>query len=178
MTTPKPTPGDAFPKLVLPRLGGGELALGTASSGYAWQLIIVYRGKHCPICTRYLREVEEVTPDLNAMGIEVVAISADSEERATAQIAEAGATFPVGYGLTVEQMKSLGLYISSPRHGIDAEGPFAEPAVFVVNESAELRMVDIANVPFIRPQLSSLVGGLRFMRGMTTPFPANGTYAA
>jgi hypothetical protein len=77
----------------------------------------------------------------------------------------------------MDQMKELGLYISSPRHGMDIEAPFAEPGLFVVNEDGELRVVDIANVPFARPQLGSLVGGLKFMRGMTEAFPANGTYA-
>lgn len=178
MTPTRPKPGDAFPTTDVPLLGGGTLRLGRASDGYDWQMIVVYRGKHCPICTRYLSEVADVTPELRDLGIEVVAVSADSEARAKEQIAEAGVDYPVGYGLSVEQMQTLGLYISSPRHGMNVEGPFAEPGLFVINETGELRMVDIANVPFFRPQLSSLAGGLRFMRGMTESFPANGTYAA
>ena len=177
MPATKPVPGSLFPRVEIPMLGGGVLQLGNASDGYDWQLIVVYRGKHCPICTRYLRELNEVVAPLKDLGIEVVAISADNEQRATAQIAQVSPEFSVGYGLTVPQMQALGLYISGPRHGIDVAVPFAEPALFVVNEKTELRMVDIANVPFMRPQLSSLVGGLKFMRGMTEPFPANGTYA-
>lgn len=173
----KPKPGDRFPQSELPKLNGGRLTLGKAGGGYDWQLIVVYRGKHCPICTRYLREVNEIVAPLKELGIEIVAISADSEARATDQIAEVNPDYAVGYGLSVEQMQSLGLYISSPRHGMDVEGPFAEPGLFLVNEEGELRMVDIANVPFLRPQLGSLVGGLKFMRGMTETFPANGTFA-
>jgi peroxiredoxin len=177
MSTQKPTPGTHFQPIEIAKLGGGTLSLGRAGEGYDWQLIVVYRGKHCPICTRYLKEVSEIVAPLKDLGIEVVAVSADSEARASVQIAEAGISYPVGHGLTVPQMQQLGLYISSPRHGMDVEGPFAEPGLFVVNENDELRMVDIANVPFMRPQLTSLVGGLRFMRGMTGDFPANGTFA-
>lgn len=177
MTIRKPMPGTPFPQLQVPKLGGGSLTLGHAGEGYDWQLIVVYRGKHCPICTRYLKEVSEIVAPLKDLRIEVVAVSADNEARASDQIKEAGVSYPVGYGLTVPQMQKIGLYISSPRHGIDVEGPFAEPGLFVANEEGLLRMVDIANVPFFRPQLSSLVGGLRFMRGMTEDLPANGTFA-
>ena len=119
MTPTKPAPGTQFTPVTVPQLGGGDLTLGTASDGYDWQLIVVYRGRHCPICTRYLSEIEAIVPELNSLGIEVVAVSADSAERATGQIADAGVTFPVGHSLTVAQMTQLGLYISSPRHGID-----------------------------------------------------------
>lgn len=177
MSTQKPTPGSHFPPVTVAQLGGGSLTLGAAGEGHDWQMVVVYRGKHCPICTRYLKELGEIVAPLKELGIEVVAVSADSEDRATDQVAQAGVTYPVGYGLTVPQMQELGLYVSSPRHGMNVEGPFAEPGLFVVNETGELRMVDIANVPFLRPQLGSLVGGLRFMRGMTEEFPANGTFA-
>ena len=77
MPATKPVPGSLFPNVEIPKLGGGVLQLGNASDGYDWQLIVVYRGKHCPICTRYLRELNEVVAPLNDLGIEVVAISAD-----------------------------------------------------------------------------------------------------
>lgn len=177
MPSTKPMPGTRFPTIEVPMLGGDVLRLGQAGEGYDWQMVVVYRGKHCPICTRYLREVNAILDPLKELGIEVAAVSADNEARATQQIAEVAPEYAVGYGLTVDQMQTLGLYISSPRHGMDAEAPFAEPALFVVNETGELRMVDIASVPFFRPQLPAILGGLKFMRGMTGSFPASGTYA-
>ena len=177
MSPAKPVPGQNFPIVEVSKLGGGVLALGQASDGYDWQMIVVYRGKHCPICTRYLRELDEVVGSLKELGIEVIAVSADSETRANEQIADVSPRYEVGYGLSMDQMKAMGLYISSPQHGMNVERPFAEPGLFVVNEAGELRMVDLANVPFLRPQLPAIVGGLRFMRAMSEPFPANGTYA-
>ncbi|MBU2981037.1 redoxin family protein [Lentibacter algarum] len=177
MMPKKPEPGTAFPSVIVPQLAGDTMDLGKPRDGYDWKLIVVYRGKHCPVCTRYLNELEEIVPQLKELRIDVAAVSADTEQRAADQISQVNPSFPVGYGLSIKQMQDLGLYISSPRHGIDVEAPFAEPGLFLVNEDGELRMVEIANVPFIRPQLTSLVGGLRFMRGMTEVFPANGTYA-
>ncbi|MBY5933513.1 redoxin domain-containing protein [Tateyamaria omphalii] len=177
----KPIPGAKFPSISVPKLGGGTLTLGVARDGFDWQMIVVYRGRHCPICTRYLREANEVVAPLAELGIEVVAVSADSEDRAQEQIDEVKPDFDVGYGLTEDQMKSLGLYVSGPRHGMDVEGPFAEPGLFIVNERQQLWMADVSNVPFLRPQLNSVVGGLRFVRGFLKDqprtFPANGTFA-
>ncbi|WP_299298395.1 redoxin domain-containing protein [uncultured Tateyamaria sp.] len=172
-----PRPGAPFPSITVPQLGGGTLALGQPQGGHDWQLVVVYRGKHCPLCTRYLSELQSIVEPLAELGIDVVAVSADAEDRAAHQVAEAGVTLPVGYGLAVDQMRDLGLYVSGPRHGVDVEGPFAEPGLFVVGSAGDLRMVDISNVPFMRPQLSALVGGLRFMRGRPEDVPANGTFA-
>lgn len=177
MSTNKPTPGTQFPEITIDKLGGGTLTLGKASAGNDWQMIVVYRGKHCPICTRYLKEVNDVVAPLKELSIEVVAVSADSEARAVEQIALVGPEFAVGYGLSVPQMQDMGLYITGPRDGVDVDGPFAEPGLFVVNEHGELRMVDIATVPFFRPQLTSLVGGLKYVRGLAAGSPATGTFA-
>ena len=74
-------------------------------------------------------------------------------------------------------MRTLGLYVSGPRNGMDVEGPFAEPGLFVVNDQGRLQIVDISNVPFARPSLTSLVKGIRFLRGLSGDFPVNGTHA-
>ncbi len=47
--------GSAMPSISVPKLGGGELDLGGTG---AWRMVIVYRGKHCPICKRYLSGIE------------------------------------------------------------------------------------------------------------------------
>ncbi len=177
MTSPKPAVGKAFPAIYLPVLGGNTRSLSVPRGGYDWMLSVVYRGKHCPLCTTYLRDLNDALPELNALGVDVLAVSADSAERATAQMHDVSPTFDVGYGLSVEQMRTLGLYVSGPRNGMDVEGPFAEPGLFVVNDHGRLQIVDISNIPFARPSLTSLVKGIRFLRGLSDDFPVNGTHA-
>lgn len=178
MTTSVLQPGQTFPQLTVNKLGGGSLVLGKPEQGLEWQLVVVYRGKHCPLCTRYLAELNSALADFNKAGVDVVAVSSDSEARATAQIGEVNPDFSVGYDLTIEQMQQLGLFISEPRVGMDAERPFAEPGLFVVNSEGKVQIIDISNVPFARPSISSLLMGINFLRGRTEVFPINGTYSA
>ena len=140
-------PGHAMPDVTVSRLGGGELTLGKPLDGRDWQLVVVYRGKHCPICAKYLKTLEPLVSKYHAVGIDVITVSADSEEKAKAFIDELSVTTPVGFGLTLAQMNSLGVYVSDPRSAQETDRPFAEPAIFVVNEKAALQIVDISNAP-------------------------------
>ena len=79
-------------------------------------MVVVYRGKHCPLCTKYLAKIAEVKNDFLAAGVDIVAVSADTQEKAQAQaLDKLGLSFEVGYNLSIEQMKELGVYISHPR---------------------------------------------------------------
>ncbi|MGH1371448.1 MAG: peroxiredoxin-like family protein, partial [Cellvibrionaceae bacterium] len=168
--------GQKFPLISVNTLTGEKLELSKPAQGFDWRMLVVYRGKHCPLCTKYLNELNELLPEFNALGVDIVAVSSDSLERAKSQLAEVNPHFEVGYDLSIEQMKALGLYISEPRLGMNAERPFAEPGLFVINENGELQMIDISNVPFARPPLASMLMGIRYYRGMTEKFPVNGSY--
>lgn len=176
MTNRKPLVGEIFPKITVPKVGGGEIELGAPSDGHDWQLVVVYRGRHCPICTRYLKELDGIVADLGKIGIDVVAVSADPEERASNQIAEAGAGFPVGYDLSIPQMRELGLYVSDPRSAAETDRQFSEPGLFVVNNEGKLQVADISNAPFARPALSSVLMGLSFIKNPDNNYPIRGTH--
>ncbi|MEQ8779998.1 MAG: redoxin domain-containing protein [Roseibium album] len=176
MTNNKPHVGETFPKITVPQLGGGNLELGKPDTGHDWRLVVVYRGKHCPICTRYLKELGEIAPDLAKIGIDVVAVSADPEDRAREQIAEAGVSFPVGFNLDIPQMRELGLYVSNPRSAQETDRPFSEPGLFVVNDEGKLQVTDISNAPFARPALSSVLMGLNFIKNPDNNYPVRGTH--
>lgn len=178
MPAPKLQAGEAFPKITVPRLGGGTLELGTPSEGHDWQLVIIYRGKHCPMCTKYLGELNGVLDRLSDLGVDAVAVSGDPEEKAKAQMALVEPRFPVGYDLSIEQMRTLGLYISNPRSPKETDQPFAEPGLFVVNAEGRIQILDISNAPFARPSLETLVGGIKFIRDPQNNYPIRGTYAA
>lgn len=170
MNAPAKLPaGERFPAISVPRLHGGELQLGMPVDDHDWQMVVVYRGKHCPICKSYLAELERTASDFAQAGIGVIAISCDPEDRASAFAKDIGITFPVGYDLSVDQMKALGLYISEPRSEKETDRPFAEPGVFVINADGLLQIVDISNAPFARPDLVGLAKGLKFIRDNDYP---------
>ncbi len=176
MTSEKLVAGSAFPEITVAGLDGKDIVLSKPAAPSDWRLVVVYRGKHCPICTNYLAELDRILPELKKLGIDAVAISADPEEKAAAQMAEVGPGFPVGFGLTIEQMDQLGLYISHPRSPEETDRPFAEPGLFVINEEGKLQIVDISNAPFARPELSSMLMGLTFIRNPDNNYPIRGTY--
>lgn len=115
MTTTKFTAGDLFPSITLPTLNGDTIVLGKPSENVDWRLVVVYRGKHCPLCTRYLNQLETLKARFLQLGMDIVAVSADSQAQLEQHMEQLTVTFPAAYGLTVEQMQTLGLYISEPR---------------------------------------------------------------
>ncbi len=70
-------------------------------------------------------------------------------------------------------MKTLGLYVSSPRSPEETDRPFAEPATFVIDPEGALHIIDISNAPFSRPDLEGLLNGLKFIR--ENDYPIRGT---
>lgn len=168
--------GQAFPKTNVDRLGGGTLTLGTPATGKDWQMVVVYRGLHCPLCKKYLAQLDEMTPEFHALGVDVVAVSGDPEDKAQAMVDEKELKLPMGFGLSVAQMAALGLYISDPRSPQETDRPFPEPGVFVINEKGNIQILDISNAPFARPDLQSLANGIKFVR--SNDYPVRGTHRA
>lgn len=168
--TSKLAAGTAFPDIAVPMLGGGALS---PSRGERWRLLVVYRGKHCPLCVRYLSTLDGLLAEFAEQQIDVMAISADPEAKAAAQVAEHGWSFAIGHDLSVAQMHELGLYVSSPRSPEETDRPFAEPALFVINPQGLIQMIDVSNAPFARPDLAALLSGLTFVRA--NDYPIRGT---
>ncbi len=177
MKNRKFTAGDTLPSLTLPKIGGGELTLGQPLNGHDWQLVVVYRGKHCPLCTSYLTQLEQLKESFYKIGVDIVAVSADDQTKATVHVEDMGPSFPVAYNLSIEQMQTLGLYISHPSSPQETDRPFAEPGIYVINEKGQVQVIDISNVPFARPDLEQLAGGLQWIRNPENDYPIRGTYA-
>lgn len=164
--------GSPFPSLPVATVGGGTVDLASQSG---WRMLVVYRGKHCPLCKKYFKTLDGVLDDLGATGVTVLAASADPQEKAEADVAGEGWRFPVGYGLSMEQMRTLGLYISEPRSPQETDRPFAEPGLFVINPEGRVQITDISNAPFARPDLSGILNGIKVIKERS--YPIRGTLA-
>jgi peroxiredoxin len=154
--------GAPVPAITLDKVGGGKVTIGGARS--TWQLVVIYRGKHCPICKRYLAGLKDLAGGYGEAKTAIVAVSGDPQDKAEAFMAEIQPNFPVGYGLAVADMRRLGLYVSHPRSPQETDRPFAEPGLFVVNPQGEAQIVDISNAPFARPDLRAILAGLKFIQ--------------
>ncbi len=159
--------GSEMPEFDLPLIGGGNVHIGGKRDKY--QMVIVYRGKHCPVCKNYLGGFKEIQQNFTDVNTDVVVISGDPEDRAQADVDEFGWDFAVGYGLSQDQMRDLGLYISEPRSETETDRPFPEPGLFVVNPEGKVQIVDISNAPWARPDLARVANGLKYLQDNNSP---------
>jgi len=162
------------PALSVPLLGGGTFDLASATPD-AFTLVVFYRGLHCPLCTRQMEEdVIPSLPGLGKLGVDVVVISMDDEGRATEQASgwtEEG--LRGSYGLPEATARAWGLYISKGRPDTREPAYFSEPGMTVVRGDGRVFAHWQQSVPFARPKLAELVGGLSYV--VENDYPARGT---
>lgn len=167
-------PGTQAPALSLPLVGGGTFTLADQTPE-AVTMILVYRGYHCPVCKDFLAgQLEPKIEAFEAAGVKVIAASMDPEDRAQKAKDEWGLKkTPVAYGMTEEDARNWGLYVSSTIKEAETD-VFAEPGTFWVKPDGELYLIDIANMPFARPNLDIL---LSKVPAVAAGYPARGTKA-
>ncbi|KQC32601.1 alkyl hydroperoxide reductase [Nonlabens sp. YIK11] len=137
-----------------------------------YTLILFYRGYHCPVCKKQLESLKDKLTDFVDRGVNVIAISMDTEERAKKTGDEWDIeSIPVGYNLTKEQAQEWGLYLSE---GISEKEPelFSEPGLFLIKKDGTLYGSTVQTMPFARPQLDDLLNAIDFIEDKG--YPARG----
>lgn len=178
MNTTALTPRSPVPALNVPLLDGGRFVLG-AQPGERFDLIVFYRGLHCPICAKYLMELERLTPEFQQRGVQVIALSSDGEDRARAMAEKVQArALRFGHSLSLPSARQWGLYISTSRGktsiGIEEPALFSEPGVFLVRPDGTLYYGATQTMPFARPAFQDLLGAIDF--AIAHDYPARGEY--
>ena len=166
------------PALNVPLVSGGRYVLG-AEPGKNFDLIVFYRGLHCPLCAKYLLELERLTPEFHSRGVNVYAVSSDAEERATEMARKVNPqALKFAYGLGLRVARQWGLYISTSRGktsiGIEEPPLFNEPGVFLVRPDGTLYYGAVQTMPFARPQFQDLLAGIDM--AIARDYPARGEY--
>jgi peroxiredoxin len=171
-------PRNPVPALNVPLVGGGKFVLG-ATPGEKFDLLVFYRGLHCPLCAKYLLELERLSSEFAQRGVQVLAVSSDNEERGRemAQKVQAnGVKF--AYGLSLKSARQWGLYISTSRGktsiGIEEPELFSEPGVFIVRPDGTLYYGAVQTMPFARPGFQDWLGAIDF--AIAKDYPARGEF--
>ncbi len=154
------------------RIAGQDRRISIGQESQRWTMLFVYRGRHCPRCKRFLNKLNAVLKSWTDV-LDVVVVSADTEEKALADKAEFGWDFDLCYGMSEAQMRALGLYVSEPLSDAETTGLFAEPGAFGIRPDGSLMLVDISNGPAARPDLEELLDGMIF--NITNDRPVRGT---
>jgi peroxiredoxin len=170
-------PRRPVPELRVPTLAHGEFDL-AADAPKLFTLISFYRGLHCPVCLKYLRDLEALIPEYERRGTTVIAVSSDVRERAQQMANKVGARLRFGYSLPLTVARQWGLYISASRgkSSINVEEPplFSEPGVFLVRPDGTLYYGAVQTMPFARPLFSELLQAIDF--AISKDYPARGEY--
>jgi peroxiredoxin len=171
-------PRHPVPALNVSLTTGGRFVLG-AETGERFDVVVFYRGLHCPICAKYLMELERLTPEFAQRGVNVLAVSSDDEERGRAMAEKVQAKgLRFGYGLGLRNARQWGLYISAGRGktsiGIEEPALFSEPGVFIVRPDGTLYYGAVQTMPFARPSFQDLLGAIDF--AIARDYPARGEY--
>lgn len=152
-------PRQPAPLLEVGMVGGGHFAM-RAAEPRTFTMVVVYRSLHCPLCKRYLGEIEARLPEFESRGVEVVAVSVDTAERAARAKDEWGLKhLRIGHSLSIPAARAWNLYISRAQK--DTEPPeFTEPGLFLVLPDGMLYMASISSTPWIRPSLDQVLGAI------------------
>ena len=149
-------PRQPAPKLEVRTVDGDTWNL-ESSRPAAFTMIGAYRSLHCAMCKNYLGELEAKLPAFEKLGVEVIAVSVDSAERAARAKAEWGlARMRVGYGLSIDTARQWGLFISGAQKESETD-EFSEPGLFLVKADGTLYTASIANTPWARPPLDQML---------------------
>ncbi|GMG81448.1 peroxiredoxin-like family protein [Paralimibaculum aggregatum] len=169
-------PNQPAPALSVPLLQGGTWTLAERRPE-RFTIVVFYRGKHCPICRDYLQSIEAQIDDIAAAGINILAVSMDSAERARTAAEDWGISrLPLGFDMSEATAREWGLYISSQRPGSQEPARFSEPGTMVIRPDGTMFFMAVQSAPFTRPAIDALLRGLDF--AARNDYPARGDLTA
>ena len=100
-------------------------------------MVVFYRGLHCPLCSKYLKELDKLASEFAAAGVSILALSSDDKTRTEqTQTDWELENVNLGYGVSVEQAQAWGLHRSAGKGktsiGIEEPAEFSEPGLFLI----------------------------------------------
>lgn len=112
-----------------------------------------------------MQQLNGLSTDFSDLGIELAGVSVDPKDVAKAWAEDNGIDkVSIGYGLTQAQIDACGLFASRvTRDG--TEMYFAEPALWLIRPDGELYLNIQSSISCGRPDLDSLLAGLKRLAG-------------
>lgn len=157
-------PRQPVPPLDLPLVGGGTWSL-AEQTPENFTMVVFYRGLHCPICSRYLADLNRKAGKFAELGVNVVVASSDDAERGAKAKEEWGLdALDVAYGVSLEKGREWGLYVSTSigktSVGVVEPDMFIEPGLFVIRPDGTLYFGTVQTMPFARPSFAEVLGAI------------------
>ena len=169
-------PRQPVPDLAVPLVGGGTWRL-SDQKPKNFTMAVVYRGLHCPICKGWLRDLNSKLASFEGHGVGSIAISSDPSDRAQHAKSSWGLDkLAIGYGLSLQQGRSWGLYVSSGRgktsNGVEEPKLFCEPGLFMIRPDRSLYFATVQTMPFARSSFGDVLQAVEYV--LAHNYPARG----
>lgn len=169
-------PRKPVPELSFPTVDGPAWSLATESPAQ-FTMVVFYRGLHCPVCRKYLGELNAMGGEFERRGVTTVVASTDDLARAAQAKSQWGLDrLRVGYGVTIAKARQWGLFVSTGRGktsaGVEEPALFAEPGLFLVRPDRTLYWSSVSTMPFARPHFDEIAQAIDFVVGRD--YPARG----
>ena len=166
MMTVKPT--ERMPELRFKTLSGSPWP-SADSKNKRFSMWVFYRGVHCSYCKKNIESLQQWLPEFQRRNVAVIAISADSRNRAEQAKSEWKVTqLELGYDLDIESARRLGLYVSTKIREAEMD-KFCEPGVFLVSPDHTLFTAWIQAYPHARPHFEEIIGCIDFVNEHKRP---------
>ena len=173
---PAPTailPGKKVPALSLKLTDGLDWSLADETTG-AFNLVVFYRGYHCPKCKDQLLDIQDHLVELQDLGVTTIAVSMDDAERAERARDEWGLQqIRFAHSLTAAGAREWGLFLSTSRGktsiGVDEAALFNEPGLFLVKSDGTLFASWVQTAPWARPNTTDIISAVRFIQDKDYP---------
>ena len=172
--------------MLKPRMSVPDLEIQTVS-GEMWKLserrpdnftmIVFYRGLHCPICSRYLGDLNRKADRFAEKGVDVLVASSDDAGRAQQAKDDWGLdSLTVAFGLSIDEARRWGLHVSAgigkTSAGVEEPGLFSEPGIFLIRPDGTLYFSTVQTMPFARPGFAEILQAIDFV--IERGYPARG----
>jgi peroxiredoxin len=151
------SPGDTFPALTLPQVGGGLLTIPDVLEG-RYGIVLFYRGSWCPYCNAQLRAFQHAIDGLAELGAAVVALSVDDETTTSALIAKHKLTFLLGHSADARAISAAtGAFV-------DPAGGFLQSTGFVIDPTGHVIVSVYSSGAIGRLVPEDVMGLIRYVR--------------
>lgn len=161
-------PGKPIPELDVELAGGGRWKM-SEQAPENFTLVVVFRGVHCSFCKPEIEKLSGMQVKFMSLGISILAISMDDKDRAARALSEWSiGELPFAYGMTLQQARSYGLYISTRVKPVEPD-VFSEPGAFLIRPDGTLYAQFQSTTPWLRLDLDVLYRGIQVAMDRGTP---------
>ena len=142
----------------LPNAAGQGIALHDLLKKGKVALVFVRSADWCPFCRRQLQDLEKNLKDIEATGVQLVAISYDSPATLAAAAAKLGLTFPL---LSDPGSKTIDAYGIRNNEATGRAAGVPHPVVFILDQQGVVRVKLMRDGYRDRPESAAIIAGVK-----------------